>query len=131
LKGGFFGVITQTTMANLARVQEIVLNNLDRMANEPVPDNELQAAKDLAITMQQLRLESLDAQAQSTAVNEVLGLGWNYDERYPDLIRSVQAADVQRLAQRLFGQRLLVRTIPEKPVEAMIPPEMQKREHVY
>ena len=131
VKGGFFGVITQTTMANLARVQEIVLNNLERMANEPVPDSEFQAAKDLAITMQQLRLESLDAQAQSAAVNEVLGLGWNYDERYPDLIRSVQAADVQRLAQQLFGQRLLVRTIPDKPVEAMIPPEMQKREHVY
>ncbi len=108
-----------------------MLNNLDRMANEPVPDDELKAARDLAITMQQLRMESLDAQAQSAAVNEVLGLGWNYDERYPDLIRSVQAADVQRLAQRLFGQRLLVRTIPEKPVEAMIPPEMQKREHVY
>ncbi|HAA05046.1 MAG TPA: hypothetical protein DCE18_16995 [Syntrophobacteraceae bacterium] len=118
-------------MANLSKVQEIVLDNLTRMANEPVPEAELKAAKDLAVTMHQLRLESLDAQAQSATVNEVLGLGWNYDNRYPDLIRSVQPSDVQQLAQRLFGQRLLVRTLPEKPVEAMIPPEMQKREHVY
>ncbi|HBD08702.1 MAG TPA: hypothetical protein DCZ69_10620, partial [Syntrophobacteraceae bacterium] len=131
VKAGFFGVVTQTTMANLSKVQEIVLDNLTRMANEPVPEAELKAAKDLAVTMHQLRLESLDAQAQSATVNEVLGLGWNYDNRYPDLIRSVQPSDVQQLAQRLFGQRLLVRTLPEKPVEAMIPPEMQKREHVY
>jgi zinc protease len=131
LKGGYFGVITQTTMANLSKVQEIVLSNLDRMAKELVSEEEFKAARDLAITMHQLRLESLDGQAQSAAVNEVLGLGWNYDERYPGLIRTVQAEDVQRLAQRLFAQRLLVRTIPEKPVEAIIPPESLKRQHLY
>jgi zinc protease len=131
LQGGYFGVITQTTMAHLAKVQEIVESNLDRMQNEPVSEDEMRIAKDLVITMHQLHLESLDAQAQSAAVNEALGLGWNYDERYPDLVRAVKADDVQRLAQKLFAQRLLVKTIPEKPVEAIIPPEPTKRLHPF
>ena len=36
-RAGFFGVITQTTMKNLDKVQEIVLSNLKRLAEEPVP----------------------------------------------------------------------------------------------
>jgi zinc protease len=131
VKGGYFGVITQTTMAHLAKVQEIIESNLDRLQNEPVSEEEMKTAKDLVITMHQLQLESLDAQAQSAAVNEALGLGWDYDARYPDLVRTVKAEDVQRLAQKLFAQRLLVKTIPEKPVEAIIPPEPTKRLHPF
>ena len=129
VKAGYFGIITQTTMTHLAKVQEIIVSNLDRMQNEPVSEEEMKTAKDLVVTMHHLHLESLDAQAQSAAVNAALGLGWNYDERYPELVQKVQAEDVQRLAQKLFAQRLLVRTIPEKPVEAIIPPETTKRLH--
>jgi zinc protease len=131
VKGGYFGVITQTTMAHLSKVQEIVLNNLDRMQHELVPEEEIEIARDLVVTMHQLHMESLGAQAQSAAVNEALGLGWNYDERYPALVQAVRAEDVQRLAQRLFAERLLVRTIPEKPVETIIPKDAPKRLHPY
>ena len=35
---GYFGVITQTTMANLPKVEEVIKQNLKRLANELVPD---------------------------------------------------------------------------------------------
>jgi len=131
IKAGYFGVVTQTTLANLPRVQEIILENLARLQNEPVPAEELERAKNLVVTMQRLQSETLGAQAQSAAVNEVLGLGWNYDDRYPAMISAVQPEDVLRVARKLFGHALLVRTIPEKPVEALIPPMKEKDIHLY
>ncbi len=95
IRAGYFGVITQTTMQNLDKVQEIVLSNLKRLAEEPVPAQELQNAKDMMRTMHQLGLETLDAQARSAVVNEVLGLGWNYDQKYVPLIEAVTAEQIQ------------------------------------
>ena len=69
--------------------------------------------------------ESLDAQAQGAAVNELLGLGWDYDRKYPQLVRDVKAESVQRLAKELFSNTLVVRTIPEHPVEILAHPTVK------
>jgi zinc protease len=115
----------------LPKVQDLVLDNLRRLREEPVPVEELQTAKDLVVTMHHLHLESLDAQAQSAAVNEVLGLGWDYDARYPELVRAIQAEDVKRMAEKVFAHTLVVRMLPEKPVEVLIPPPETKRLHPF
>jgi zinc protease len=119
IRAGFFGVITQTTLKNLERVQEIVLSNLKRLSEEPVPTQELQNAKDMMSTMHQLGLETLGAQARSAAVNEVLGLGWDYDQRYTGLIKAVTAEEIQDLARELFAKTLITRTVPEHPEEVL------------
>jgi zinc protease len=118
-RAGFFGVITQTTMNNLEKVQEIVLANLKRLSEEPVPAQELQNAKDMMRTMHQLGLETLDAQARSAVINEVLGLGWDYDRKYVGLIETVTAEKIQSLARELFSKTLVARTLPEHPVDIM------------
>jgi zinc protease len=93
-------------------VEAIVLDNLKRVAEEPVSNEELQTAKEMVVTMHYLSLESLEAQAQSAAVNQVLGLGWDYDRRYPDMVRSVTADDILSLARELFTNTLIVKTLP-------------------
>jgi zinc protease len=121
IEAGYFGVMTQTTMGNLDKVQTVISQNLRRLANEPVPAAELEIGKNIVITMHHLALESLDAQAQSAAVNEVLGLGWDYSRRYPEMVRAVRVEDIQKLAKELFTHTLTVRTLPEKPVEILAP----------
>ncbi|MGD8923933.1 MAG: pitrilysin family protein [Syntrophobacterales bacterium] len=129
IDGGHFGVLTQTTMANYQRVVEIILEKLTSIQQKPLTDEELQAAKDMCITMHQMGLETDGAQARSSAVNEVLGLGYDWDSRYPELIRKVTAEDVLRVARELFRYHMIASAIPENPVEAMIPPEQKKRMH--
>ncbi|WP_170161564.1 M16 family metallopeptidase [Desulfosoma caldarium] len=128
-RAGYFGVITQTTLKNARQVESIIHEHLDRIMREPISEEELQRAKDMVITMHVLELESLEAQARSAAVNEVLGLGYDYALRYPDLVRSVTAHDVRALAQELLKDRLVVRTVPEKPVEVLSKP-LPFRQHV-
>lgn len=119
VKAGYFGIITQTTLANLDKVQKVILDHLERIQREPISEAEFERAKDMIITMHHLGRESLASQAQSAAVDEVLGLGWDHDRRYPDLIRKVTAQEVQKLAQELFANTLVVRTIPEKPADIL------------
>lgn len=119
IKAGFFGVISQTTLGNLEKVQKAIQGHLKKIMNEPVPAAELEIAKDMILTTHHLEQESLGAQAQNAAVNEVLGLGWDYEKRYPELIRKVTVQDVQSLARELFTHTLVTRTIPENPVEIM------------
>jgi zinc protease len=129
IEAGHFGIITQTTMANYEKVVEIILEKLEDIRQKPLDPKELATAKDMVITMHEMSLETNGAQARSAAVNEALGLGYDWDARYPELIRKVTAEDVLRVARRLFGHHLLVSTIPEKPVEAIIPPEQRQRMH--
>jgi zinc protease len=129
IDGGHFGILTQTTMANYEKVVEIIVEKLKRIRQERLKPEELAAAKDMCITMYEMGLETNGAQARSAAVNEVLGLGYSWDSHYPELIRQVSVDDVFRVARKLFGHHLLVSTIPEKPVEAIIPPEQKQRMH--
>jgi hypothetical protein len=58
-------------------------------------------------------------------------LGYDWDQRYRDLILRVTTGDVQRVARRIFKHRLIATTIPRNPVEAVIPPERKERMHVH
>ncbi len=127
---GYFGVITQTTMGNLGKVQDIISANLKRLADEPVPKAELEKAKESLLVGQKLGRETLDAQASSAALNEVLGLGWDYDSRYPEMIRAVTAEQIQTLARELFANTLTARTLPEHPVEILASPPMKGDAHM-
>jgi zinc protease len=129
IEAGHFGIITQTTMANYEKVVEIILEKLKQIRQKPLDPEELATAKDMVVTMHEMSLETNGAQARSAAVNEVLGLGYDWDDRYPELVEHVSAEDVITVARRLFQHHLLVSAIPEKPVEALIPPEQKQRMH--
>jgi zinc protease len=129
IDGGHFGIITQTTMANYEKVLEIILAKLQKIQQQRLNSEELATAKDMVVTMHEMSLETNGAQARSAAVNEVLGLGYDWDARYPELVDQVSAEDILRVARKLFQHHLLVSAIPEKPVETIIPPEQKQRMH--
>jgi zinc protease len=131
VEGGHFGILTQTTMANYPKVVGIILDKLETIQQQPLQARELEAAKDMVITMHELSLETSGAQARSAAINELLGSGYDWDDRYPEIIQQVSAVDVLRVARQLFRHHLLVSTIPQNPVEAIIPPEQKQRMHVH
>ncbi len=119
---GYFGIITQTTMANLPKVEEIIQEDLTRLANEPVPDSELEKAKETLLVGLKLSRETLSSQASDAAINEVLGLGWDYSRRYPDLVKAVSANQIRDLARKLFAHTLIAKTLPEHPIDILPAP---------
>lgn len=122
-RAGYYGVLTQTTLGNLDRVQGVVLEHLKQLCEEPVPAEELERAKNMLLTMYRLEAESLGAQAQRAAVDEVLGLGYRYDEQYVKEVGAVTAEQMQAAAKDLFGAHLIIRMLPEHPVEILSAPQ--------
>ncbi len=116
IEAGYFGSMAQTTLSNYDTVLAAIKEKFELIQKERVDEEALERARSMCITMHRMSLETNGAQAHSAAVNELLGLGYEYDRRYPDMIRSVTADDVRRVAKRLFRHSLTVTTKPEKQV---------------
>ena len=112
MDGGYFGVMVQTTSDNYDAVLEIILEKTALIRTKEVNEQTLRRAKDMCITMHELGLETIAAQASSVALNEILGLGTDYDSKYPALIEKVTPADVLRVARKLLSHHLIVATKP-------------------
>jgi len=66
----------------------------------------------MCVTMHQMRLETIKAQASGAALDEIVGLGYDRGIKYPALIKVVTAADVMRVADKLFSHYLVAATKP-------------------
>jgi zinc protease len=118
IDGGYFGVMTQTTPDNYDEVLEIILDRMALIQREEIGSDTLDRAKNVCITMHEIGLETIEAQASSAGLNEKVGLGFDYDKTYPSLVKQVSAADVLRVARRLFSHHLIVATKPKKEPDA-------------
>jgi zinc protease len=111
--GGYFGVMAQTTLDNYDAVLEAVHSKMALIQEEELAPEELERAKAMCVTAHELGLEKIASQASSAATKEILGLGYDYDKLYPGHIKSVSAAEVLRVAKKLFSQHLIVSTKPK------------------
>jgi zinc protease len=113
IDGGYFGIVTQTAPENYEQVLKIVLEKMALVRQSEVDTKTLELAKNMCITMHELGLQTIAAQATSAALNEVLGLGYDYNSQYPALIDKVNAEDVLRVTRKLFAHHLIVTTKPK------------------
>jgi zinc protease len=113
IDGGYFGIVAQTTLDNCEEVIKIIMDKMALIQDKEVGPSILERAKKMCITTHDISLERIASQASSAAVNQILGLGYDYDSRYVDLIQRVSAEDVLRVAKRLFSHHLIVTTKPK------------------
>jgi zinc protease len=92
-------VRTDATEDSLA----IVLEQLRRLCDEPVPDDELERAKSNAVGSFALRLEQPLQVINQSYLRYRYGFSANYWDRYPVKVNSVSAADIQAVAQKYLA----------------------------
>jgi len=99
---GMFAIYAGTSPVNLDQVVDLSLNELRRAVREPIPEDELQLAKEQAIASVLLSLESSGARVGALARQEII-----HQRRIPpdEIIRSIEKVtqeDMQRVAQDCF-----------------------------
>ncbi len=99
--------------AIVAQIEQIV----DAVKKGNLPDNLLAAAKDQAITGQQLAKQTIADKSGSEALDELLGLGWDDAAKFPAQIRAVTKADVVRVANKYLTKPTIVILTPEEKKE--------------
>lgn len=88
--------------ANLQRAIASILDEIKRIQDEPVPEDELADCQNYLVGAMPIHLETSDGLAAALNNAELFQLGDDYLHRYPELVRRVSREDVQRAAQAHF-----------------------------
>jgi zinc protease len=97
---GTWVTIAGVNPANVSRAQNAMLDEVKRLQDELVPADELEDCKSYLTGSVPLQLETNDGVASLLADIEWHGLGLDYLERYPKIINSLTAEQVQQVAQK-------------------------------
>jgi len=112
---GTFEFVMQTKNESAMEAIRIANDEIRRMREESVSDQELNDAKDYLIGSFPLRLDTNRKVASFLAQVEYFKLGLDYPDRYPDLIRSVNGEDVLRVAKQYLHPEMLITVIVGNP----------------
>jgi zinc protease len=108
---GSFQLAMQTKNETAQEAIRIANDEIRRIREEPVSEQELNDAKDYLIGSFPLRYDTNRKVASFLAQVEYFQLGLDYPERYSDLIRKVSRADVQRVAKQYLSPDKLITVI--------------------
>jgi zinc protease len=113
---GRFIAYIGTSPENLDRARAGLRAEIERIVREPVTEEELDVAKNYLTGSFVFRFQKNSQIADFLVEAEVYDLGFDFLERYPELIRGVTAEDVSRVARaHLHPDRLV--TVVAGPVE--------------
>ncbi|MGO9109875.1 MAG: M16 family metallopeptidase [Thermoguttaceae bacterium] len=111
---GYFLVTSQTRPDKLDEVVHRIRRNLDRAREGEIPEDEFRTAIDQIVALHAQENVTIGEQARSAAIDELYGLGYDYDKKFDAQIQAVTLPDVVRVAQKYFTNSILVTSSPEK-----------------
>jgi zinc protease len=109
----FFVAYIGTAPDNTATALEGLREELHRLTEVTLTEEELQTSKDKFLGQYALSKQTNAQLAQTFAWYEMLGLGLGYDDRLQTDIRNLTAATLRTTAKRIFGQPYLSILGPE------------------
>mgnify|MGYP001117785468 CR=1 FL=1 len=112
-KSHFFAYIgTKPESADEAR--DSLLEVVRGLATEPIPDKELERAKNHLIGQFRSAHQRNSQQAHFLGIYEMVGLGAGFDEQYCDLVKRVTADQVHAVAKKYFTSPTITILLPPK-----------------
>ena len=107
LDHGYLAVSAGVDHTKIEKVLEVVLQELQRLATEPVPEKELQKSKDHLVGNFILGLETADELAGFYGEQEVMTKKISPPKHFIDKIRKVTAEEIQNVAKAIVKNERL------------------------
>jgi zinc protease len=108
---GSFELVMQTKNDSAQDAIRVAIEEMRRIREKPVSEEELNEAKDYLIGSFPLRFDTNRKVANLLALIEFFGLGLDYRERYPEFIRKVTREDVHRVANQYLHPEKLITVV--------------------
>ncbi len=105
---GFIAAYIACSPEKKKKAQEELWRELYRIQEQPPAAAEIQRAKNWIIGRYEISLQTPGAKAMDMAINTMLGLGYNFSEKYPEFIRKVTPKDVSMVARKYFNSQAYV-----------------------
>ena len=98
---GYFVITSQPRADKLDEVVQRIRRNLEKAKQGEISDAEFHTAIEQIVALHAQENVTIAEQARTAGVDEVLGLGYDYDKKFDAQIRAVTKADVVRVAQEV------------------------------
>ncbi len=115
---GSFQMVLQTKNSSAREAISLSLRQMERIREEPVSEKELEGAKKYLIGSFPMRLDTQGKLANFLTQVEYYGLGLDYPDKYPSLIRSITREEVLRVAKRYLHPKKYILVIVANLKEA-------------
>ncbi|MGQ9563367.1 MAG: M16 family metallopeptidase [Thermogutta sp.] len=109
---GFFLIIAQTRPDAQGEVVSRILKNVDKAKRGDISEEELQQAKELIIAYHAQKNTTIEDQAQQAVLDELYGLGFDYDRDFDTRVQAISLDDVKKVAQKYFQNYALATVSP-------------------
>ena len=111
---GFFAAIAQTQPDKVDDVVKRIERNFAKVKEGKVSEEEFRTAVEMVTALHAQDNTTMAEQARQAAIDELYGLGYDYDKRFDERIERVKREDLARVAKKYFGNSVLVTASPEK-----------------
>jgi zinc protease len=108
---GSFQLVMQTKNDSAQQAIRVATDEMRRIRQKPVSEEDLNDAKDYLTGSFPLRFDTNRKVANFLALVEFFGLGLDYRERYPEFIRKVTGEDVLRVAKQYLHPEKLISVV--------------------
>lgn len=108
-----FQIIAITNPATVEKVKAIVLEKIEKMKKGEIGEDEFARAKKIAVAEELMSNQTNTAQAQAAGINELYGVGYDFDTHYAELINAVTIEDVIRVANKYLTHYVCVVATPK------------------
>jgi zinc protease len=115
LTPGYFAFYAGTEPAKAEQVEAEIFKEVELLRTESLTEEELKRAKAKIIGQRKIARQELGSFATTTALDELYGLGFNFNDAEDAKIEAVTVADVKAVAQKYLQ--------PEGAVVAVMRPE--------
>lgn len=119
---GSFQVVMQTKNESAGEAIKIAVAEIRKMREQGVTDSELNEAKDYLIGSFPLRFDTNRKVAAFLSQVEFYGLGLDYPDRYPEIIRKISREDVLRAATTYLHPEKLITVVVADQSKAALQP---------
>ena len=115
---GYFNFLSQTRPESIKEVVDRIQANLDKIRKEGVPAEEFDRARAKLIAAHAMENTTPSKQAFQAAIDELYGLGYDYDRGYESRLSAVTVEDLVQVVSKYFRNPIVVTSSPDESPES-------------
>jgi zinc protease len=116
IETGYFGAYIGCSPEKGAKALDMMKQEFDNLMNTKIPEEELERAKTNIIGKHDIGTQKTSNVSSLVLFDEIYGIPHKTPREFAEIIRSVTAEDIQKLAQHLFSQHSVKSAVgPECP----------------
>lgn len=114
---GFFAISTGTTHARVAEIVKAIIDETERLKNEPVSKEELEKVRELMRAHRLMSLETSDDVAGYYSEQEAFEHEIHNPEQFDEIFSKIKAEDILRVAKFIFDKSRLTVGVIGKDID--------------